>query len=211
MMEALFGFLGVLIGTSIPWIKEEWHRRRNRQENGRVSAVRIISMLDEYADKCSEVVSDNGTSQGRPAGRDENGVEYYIVQVSCPEPLTFPNDIDWKSISFDGMYRSLKLSETARVTDKYISASADWASFPYYDEIFTARQEGYARLGLEALDLSRLLREEFNLPVKLPMFWNEDWDMKVYLEEKLENIENQRSHNADINEQMTSNANEVKK
>lgn len=210
-MEIWFGFLGVLIGSSIPWIKEEWHRRRSRKENGRVMAVRIISMLDEYADKCSEVASDDGTSQGRPAGRAETGEEYYKPQVLCPDPLIFPNDIDWKCISFEGMYRSLELPKTARDTDKYIVATSDWASYPDYDEVFTARQEGYARLGLEALNLSCLLRKEFNLPSQQPKFWNNDSDTKDYLREALERIENRRSHNADLHLQMTSNANEVQK
>ncbi|MBR2174473.1 hypothetical protein [Sphingopyxis sp.] len=194
-MEIVFGFLGVLVGSAIPWIKEEWHQRRSRQENGQFFAVRITAALDEYAQKCVAVVSDDGTSEGRPAGRTEQGEVYYEAQTTSPEPPIFPDDIDWQSIPFKLMYRILALPNTARDTDRYIANSSEYSFPPDYDEFFSARQEGYAHLGLEALKLIEDLRNEFDFPDLPPKFWDWGWDSKAFFEEKLDHIQKRRQHN----------------
>ena len=201
-MEIVFGFLGVLVGSAIPWIKEEWHRRRSLQENGQLLAVRITSVLDEYAQKCVAVVSDDGTSEGRPAGRTEQGEEYYIPQVTSPEPPIFADDLDWRSIPFSLMYRILALPNTARETDRYISHSDEISFPPDYDELFSARQEGYAHLGLEALNLVSDLRKEFDFPDMPAKFWDWGWDAKTFFEEKLTEHEKRRQHNEAANAAM---------
>jgi hypothetical protein len=188
-MEIVFGFLGVLVGSAIPWIKEEWHRKRSRQENGQFFAVRIASVLDEYAQKCVAVVGDDGTSEGRPAGRTEQGEEYRVTQASTPEPPVYPDDIDWRSIPVSIMYRALALPNAAGDTDRYISHSADVAYPPDFDELFNARQEGYARLGLEALSIADDLRDEFLLPADPRKFYNLEWNTKQFFEEKVKGFQ----------------------
>jgi len=201
-MEIVFGFLGVLVGSAIPWIKEEWHRKRSRQENGQFYAVRIASVLDEYAQKCVAVVSDDGTTEGRPAGRTEQGEEYYVPQVTSPEPPNFPDDIDWRSIPFKLMYRILALPNTARDTDRYISHSSDNSFPPDYDEFFSARQEGYAHLGLEALNLVNDLRKEFDFPDMPAKFWDWGWDSREFFKEKLNDFEQRRRNSETSNAEM---------
>lgn len=193
-MEIVFGFLGVLVGSAIPWIKEEWHQRRSRQENGQFFAVRITSVLDEYAQKCVAVVSDDGTSEGRPAGRTDQGEAYYEAQTTSPEPPIFPDDIDWRSIPFKLMYRILALPNNARDTDRYITSCSEYSFPPDYAEFFAARKEGYAHLGLEALKLIDDLRKEFDFPDLPPKFWDWGWNSKIFFEEKLDVIQNRRQH-----------------
>lgn len=69
-----------------------WIGRRN---SGRYAAVRIVCILDQFAEKCVDVAGDDGTAEGRPAGRTASGEEYYEAQVDPPEPPVFPDDIDW--------------------------------------------------------------------------------------------------------------------
>lgn len=192
MSEAIIGLLGVILGGTLAVSKDLVAYIVKRKHNGRYAAVRIISMLYEYAQKCVAVVFDDGTLQGRPAGRTEHGEEFYDPQIACPEPPIFPDDIDWRSISFKLMYRILALPNTARETDRYITASAEHAFPPDYDELFVARQEGYASLGLEALDLVEQLRQEFDLPAVPPKFWNPDWDARKFLTDKQVEFQSRR-------------------
>ena len=202
MMEILFGFLGVLVGSAIPWVKEEWHRRRSLNENGRILAVRLTSMLDEYAQKCVAVVYDDGTSEGSPAGRGEQGEEYYLPQIETPEPPKFPDDADWHSIPFGLTYRIMALSNAAIETDRFIGHSADVACYPDYDELFSARQEGYAHLGLEALNLVVILRKEFGFPDLPKKFWDWGWDARKFLQEKLTEFQKRRQISETANAAM---------
>src|SRR3546814_7509156 len=100
MSAAIIGLVGVVIGSTLTWIKDLAAHLVKRRSNGRYAAVRIIAVLDEYAQKCVSVVGDDGTCEGRPAGRTEQGEEYYDPQVTSPEPPTFSDDVDWQSISF---------------------------------------------------------------------------------------------------------------
>jgi hypothetical protein len=192
MSAAIIGLLGVILGSVITVAKDWVAYIFGRKSNGRYAAVRIISVLDEYVQKCVAVVSDDGTAEGRPAGRTEHGEEYYDPQVECPEPPVFASDIDWKSISFKLMHRALTLPNTARETDRYIHASAENLSPADYDELIEARQEGYASLGLEALAIVRELRKEFGLPPIPTKVWNLDWDAQKFLQGKRDEIEKRR-------------------
>ena len=91
MSNALFGFLGVLVGVLIPLIKEEWIRKRTRKEQATYLAARVICILDEYVDKCLMIVGDNGTIMGqRPPTEMKMGRSIIFQLNSFPEPLIFP-------------------------------------------------------------------------------------------------------------------------
>lgn len=188
MSEAIIGFVGVLIGVAATIGKDVvsyWMGRRNA---GRYAAVRIVCVLDQYVEKCVEVVGDDGTSEGRPAGRTDSGEEYYAVQVSCPEPPSFAEDIEWTSISPDLMYRVLALPNLALGTERFIAAAAEHDFPPDFDEVFRARWEGYADLGLEALSIATALRRKFDLPKPSIAIGNPDWDSARFLREKKEEM-----------------------
>lgn len=192
MSTAIIGLLGVILGSVLTSFKDLVAHLFTRRGNGRYAAVRLISALDEYAQGCVSVVSDDGTSEGRPAGRTEQGEEYHVPQVTSPPPPAFPQDIDWRSISFKLMYRVLTLPNNARETDRYIAGSAEHSSPPDYDELFSARQEGYAHLGLESVNLIKDLRREFRLPGTPKKFWDWGWDMEKFFQDKIAEIQKRR-------------------
>lgn len=108
------------------------------------------------------------------------------------DPPTFPDDIDWRSISFKLMYRILSLPNNARETDRYIAASAEHSFPPDYGEVFSARQEGYAHLGLKSVNLVKDLRREFKLPDTPKKFWDWGWDMEKFFQDKLAEFQKSR-------------------
>lgn len=192
MSAGIFGLLGVILGSLLAGFKDWLTHHFKRKGNGRYAAVRLITVLDEYSQGCVSVVSDDGTCMGHPAGRTEQGEEYYVPQATKPEPPTFPDDIDWRSISFKLMYRVLSLPNDARETDRYIAASAENSFPPDYDELFSARQEGYAHLGLESVNLVKDLRREFRLPETPKKFWDWGWNMEKFFQDKLAEFQKRR-------------------
>lgn len=117
MIEALIGLAGVIVGSVITISKDVWVSKFERQREGSYSAIRLICILDEYADRCIDVVNDDGTIYGQPAGRTEEGQEYYKAQIFTAVPLEFPKDISWRSIPEPLMHRVLALTNKARSTD----------------------------------------------------------------------------------------------
>lgn len=194
MMEAIFGFLGVIVGSFIPLIKDLLHKKQSRTEQGTYLAVRVICILDEYTDKCVEVVQDDGTVMGQAAERDESGYDIYIPQVPLPKAPFFPDDVDWKSIDGNLMYQILSLPNAVRSTNDSINFVAnEISSPPGYEELFEARWEGYSNLGLKAIELVELLRKNYGLPKESPNRWNPDWNPKQYLERKINDLRAKRN------------------
>lgn len=200
MSAAIIGLVGVILGSTLISFKELVAHFFKRRSNGRYAAVRIIVVLDEYTQKCVSVVADDGTCEGRPAGTTEQGEEYYDPQAVCPEPPIFPDDVDWRSISFKLMYRILSLTITARDTNRYIGAFAEHLSWPDYDEWFAARQKGYTRLGLEAANLVTELRKAFGLPQESVGLLNRD-PVKIF-QDKLNEFKTRHQNNTIANTMM---------
>src|SRR3546814_9611825 len=100
------------------------------------------------------------------------------------------------------MCRVLYLPNTARETDHYISASSDNSFPPDYDELFSARQAGYAHLGLEAVNLVKELQKDFGLPYAPAKFWDCVWDTENFYLDKLQEFQNRRQSCEFGNEQV---------
>ena len=182
-MEAIIGLVGVVIGSMITVAKEFFASHTQKRKRAHYSAIRIIGILDEYFQHCVDVAFDDGTAMGQPAGRTDDGQEFYQAQVPLPAAPVYPDDVDWKSLPNDLTYQILNLSNEARDTDRYIDASAEHAFPPDYQEAFDARQIGYAKIGLEVFSLMAKLRGKYNLPQKSYAQWNPDWKPETRLKE----------------------------
>ncbi|MEL7128581.1 MAG: hypothetical protein AAGK23_03455 [Pseudomonadota bacterium] len=189
MIEAVIGLVGVVVGSVITLSKDSWALWRERRRDGSYSAIRLICLLEDYANKCIDVAGDDGTAYGRPAGRMESGEEVQEAQVATPEPPDYPTDIAWRSLDESLMHRILALPNRARSTDRYISACAEHAFPPDYSEVFEPRMEGYARLGLDTLDIVRELRRRYGVAVESRTDLGMDWDPKAHLEGLLEGFQ----------------------
>lgn len=190
MIEAIFGLIGVFVGSFLTIAKDSFAARWQRKRDGSYSAIRLICILHEYADHCVDVVQDDGTSHGMPAGRTESGEDYYAAQVRQPEPPQYPDDIAWRSLPEDLMHQVLGLPEKARTTDRYIDGQAEYAATPPdYSEFFEARQEGYAKLGYDSLRLAEQLAERHRIKATHKTDLGFDWDAKAFLRETISKFE----------------------
>jgi len=208
--EAIIGFVGVLVGVIATVGKDLVSYWTVKRKAGRFAAVRLVCVLDQYVEKCVEVVGDDGTAYGQPAGRTEGGEEYYAAQVRLPDPPAFPDDIDWTSINPELMYRALALPNLASVTDRFIGAVSEHSFPPDYSEMFQARWEGYADLGLEAASITAALRSRFDLPKSSIEIGNPDWDSVGFLQKTKNDAvrarKAQRAMNAKMWEELDSKA-----
>ena len=193
MIEAIFGLIGVVVGSFLAIAKDSFAAWKQRKQEGSYSAIRLICILHEYADHCVDVVKDNGTIQGMPAGRTADGQEYYEPQVREPEPPHYPEDIAWRSLPKDLMYQVLGLANKARTTGRHIEGTYEYvATPPDYSEFFEARQEGYAKLGYDALHLAERLAERYRIKSPHTANLGFEWDVKAFLRDTISEFENLR-------------------
>ncbi len=193
MIEAIFGLVGVLVGSTITVLKDWLTSYRERRRNASYSAIRLISILEAYADRCIDVVQDDGAIHGQPAGRWDDGQEYLEAQEATPDPLDYPDDIGWRSLDEGLMHRIVALPNKARRTNRYIGMSTEFASPPNFEDCFDARQEGYARLGADALEIAAELRRQYQISANSGIRMTTEWDPASFLRETIQKFDNQRA------------------
>ena len=179
LISAGSGLLGVVIGTALPWIREALNSRRQ----ARYLAIRVVCVLDGFLDRCTQVVGDDGLSEGQT-----NADGYHEPQVSLPNSLSMPSDVNWKSIDHGLMYEILALPSRVESENRAISIVGEHSFPPDFIEYFEERQYRYACLGLDVADLTRKLRSTYGMPAKNDIAW----DPVEYLKNEKCNIEERR-------------------
>lgn len=167
MTEAVFGLIGVLIGGSISWVQAYWVDKRSTNKNARYLAIRVVCILDKYLKDCADVVFDDGLTDGQ---RNKDG--YLEPQVTAPHAPNFPDDIDWKSIDHELMYKILSLPAEVEGANRLIHAASKIANPPDFEDWFEERKFHYCQFGIIAYKLSEELCLKYNIKKKV---YN-DWD-----------------------------------
>ena len=87
LISTASGLFGVVVGAALPLLREAWNNKRQ----ARYLAIRVVCLLDEFVDECTNVVGDDGLCSGQRSadGRLE-------AQVSQPKGLPLPDDVDWR-------------------------------------------------------------------------------------------------------------------
>lgn len=146
LISAGTSFVVLLLGQILWPLIKDW---RTKKIEGKYLAVRVVCVLDKFVEDCASTAIDSGEE-------DENGNS--TARVSAPDPPAYPNDVNWKSIDDTLMYKLLSLPASTERAANYVQGSTENDSSPDYSEYFEARTESYARVGLEAYELSRMLR-----------------------------------------------------
>lgn len=187
LTPAIFGLVGVLLGTVLATLKEWWFSHRNDARDARYLAVQVVGQLDRYVFACSEVVTDDGLSQGQ---RDEHG--YRVTQVKSPKFSPETLSVEWRSIPVNLLYEILDLPYKAEVATHIIEAASENANPPDFDDYFEERQLQYANLGLLAAAIAVRLRKQAKLPERSVAHW----DPVAWMSERRTKIEATRTERA---------------
>ena len=115
-----------------------------RRKHGQYLAARVVCALDPLVEKCLNVTADNGE----------------------------PDDVDWKNIPHDLMYRILSIQNQIDYSERVISSVFEIDLPPNYNQGFRERQFQYAKIGTLALDIATDLRKTFGLPFPDYDTWN---------------------------------------
>jgi hypothetical protein len=155
-------------------------RQEEIDRHARYLAMRVVCVLDPFIRECVEVVHDSGLL-------DNEGV----MEPRMPDPmLTFPDDVDWRSVQPDLMYRILGFPNELEIAKQAISWVVDQISGPPdYTEFFQERVIRYGKLGLAAVALADDLRRVYGIP---PRDYG-DWHPKEVIEEQVVETEKKKA------------------
>jgi len=104
--------------------------------------------------------------------------------------LILPEDVDWRAIDTDLMYRILGMPNEIAVADQCISfVGSEISAPPDHSEYFWERSIRYGRLGLSAQKLADDLRARHGIPFQEL----KDWNPREKLELRLSKIEKQKA------------------
>jgi hypothetical protein len=183
MTSAIFGFIGVIVGALITGLKEWLFRQRDERQKGHYLAIRVCTMLDLFLYDCADVVHDNGYSQGQ---RDPDGT--LSPQVDLPSISFDMLSVDWQAIPSELAYDVLSFPNRVQRALRYIDGATDIASPPDYEEVFEARQDEFAKLGIRAESIASRLRTF----AKLPERERRAWDPMESIESRVADIERRK-------------------
>ncbi|MGJ7030937.1 hypothetical protein [Niabella hirudinis] len=181
MTEAIFGLIGVLMGSAISLFQSYWADNRITRKSARYLAIRVVCILDKYLEDCTEVVKDDGLSFGQ---RSSEG--YLEPQVKAPGAPVFPDDVDWKSIDHELMYQILSFPSQVEYADRLIKGTRNFADPPDFEDWFNERKFHYSQFGLEAYRLSEELCRKYSIQKKIYNNWDPVADLKSELNKVME-------------------------
>jgi hypothetical protein len=177
MTEAIFGLIGVFVGSGIAWFQSYWLDKRTANKNAKYLAIRIVCILDKYLEDCVSVVKDDGLSYG------QRTIEGYLEpQVKAPGPPVYPEDVDWKSIHHELMFQILSFPSEVADGERVIKAALEIAGPPNFEEWFEERRFYYSQFGLMAYKLSDDLCEKYGIRKKRYNDWDPIEDLKHELD-----------------------------
>lgn len=185
------GFIGVLVGASIPWLQSFISSKLERKRHASYLAIRVVIALREYLYQCWRVTEDDGGE------RDSGGCLY--PQVKQPGPIKYPEDIDWKSIDPKLTYQLLSLPSIAQAADRAISVAGEYDSPPDYEDYFEERYLQYSMMGLKIISLEEELCRLYSIPKEISL---EDWDPKSSFQKKIKQVEERQIKRAESNKKI---------
>ncbi|TBA53910.1 hypothetical protein [Rhizobium ruizarguesonis] len=154
-MGALIAAGGFTVGACFPTVIQLARKQINRRprSEARNLAMMTVLALDDFVGASYAAVRD--TPEFNPM--DEGEFAFHV-----PDPvLSLPKDADWKLFTTELSDEVLWLSNRVKNLN-YALDSLD-LSRPGFDGFFEKRQEGYAGLAAEAMDLIERMLEEFGL------------------------------------------------
>jgi len=153
--------------------QERIARGEEHERHARYLAIRVVCVLDAFVRDCAETVSGEGEF-------DESTGEWSAT-TDIPR-VAFPDDVDWKVVKPDHMYRALTLPNRVQDAEKIISQLAYVTGGGV--ELRMEQRRHFGKIGLDALQLAQDLRDSHGIPPLSP----DSWDTRRLLVKALEKV-----------------------
>lgn len=180
MSEVIAAVMGALVVWVTTYFMERVKINWARGENAAHLGVVVLVLLERFIADCAKVAGDDGTAYGQPAGRYENGEEYYVPQTEVPKLALDGLKVEWRAISPSLMYAIHSISLDITEAEEYLGHVAN-NDAPPYGEYMGSRQHEFAKLGVKVSGIAQSLRTETGIPSRPP----KEWDAESYLRERL--------------------------
>ena len=168
MESAIFGLIGVVVGSVLTTLKEFWFETRKRKKDAVFLATHVSTLLDRFVERCVDVARDDGLLDGQ---RDEQGCKSPQVEVPRFEPHIV--QVEWKSLDAQLMYDVLDFPNRVIAVERSIQATTEYvAGPPDFEEFFEERRIQYSGLGIEAAQLALRLRREGGIVARPERHWS---------------------------------------
>lgn len=120
-------------------------------------ATGLVFILEEFAEGCARVATDNGEDNDAYQPEREPTVNYPALNFKDTPG-------DWRALPALLMYRIHELPVLQNEASRAIDYASEHSWAPYHTEYFRERQYHYARLGLKAIIQARRLRKIAGFP-----------------------------------------------
>ena len=177
MTEAIFGLLGVLIGAGLTWYQTYWMNKKEIERNARYLAIRVVCILDQYMENCAHTMNDIGLRFG-----DRNAEVQQEPRVGAPESPVYPEDVDWKSIDHELMYKILAFPSEVNVWRQTSNEMWEIAQGTDLADWYSERAYWHSNYGLQAFKLSKELGAKYGIKGKSYPAWNPEKDFTEKLD-----------------------------
>lgn len=180
MNNTLTGFLGVLIGASIPILYEAWKDWSNKSKKAHYTGVRILAKLNLFIDECADIATDDGTLMGQLHPNETRR-----AQTTEPDLLMDDDSFSWEAIDKKLMQDILNLPNEVKNCKLYLQSNAIHDGGDYIDT-FEKRQYLFAKLGIHAHELVTELRKSLKLKQEKKII---DFDSLTTMKKQVELID----------------------
>jgi hypothetical protein len=156
LFTSFVGLAGVVLGGIVSTATAVSIERGRRRREAAFAAIRLTAILDRYIEDCATSATDGG---------ERHSDEYYRNRYPTPD-LIFPDEMAWTALPRNLMYAAHRLKVDHDSGEKGLDFVYNEIAFGYEkDEYFTEKRVVYSRLGLAAVEILRLLKDRFDVPL----------------------------------------------
>ncbi|TCA41713.1 hypothetical protein E0J16_34050 [Rhizobium pisi] len=169
---------GGIVLFGLNWAREVLMARWTRQNQAGVLAFTVASQIDQFVSKCFEVVAD---------GYDFDPESGQVRDKSGSANITFSDDLPWGVFEKELQHRIRSLPNEIHVAERTLAKS--WHDGDgFLLDVLQEREELYAQIGLNALELNNILHKRYGVP----LLDRKDWHPENAFRASLKNFADHR-------------------
>ncbi|NTF64962.1 hypothetical protein [Rhizobium rhizogenes] len=178
---------GGIVLFGLNWLREYLTARWTRQNQAGVLAFTVASQIDQFVSKCFEVVA---------YGYDFDPESGQVRDKSGSANLSFSDDLPWGVFDKELQHRIRSLPNEIHVAERTLAKSWDDGD-GYLLDVLQEREELYAQIGLNALELNSILHKRYGVP----LLDRKEWRPEETFRGSLKSFADARDNNTTLRDQ----------